>query len=205
MPLARVERVGSVYSRMSFLVRHGAIRAQYKPLWLDVYEAFPPKYEPRYDRKAELDGTEVPKILYKEDAVRARFYRQFGERHEVYRMNDNAEPAASQRFVKAYEQEMESSGGADERELFTRAVDKLEAEGLHLRQMDPEAARKGLRDRGASSGSRSASEGQSRRSQQSLLVKQTFAELFSTVEAENKAGPDADAKSEPPNPNNTES
>lgn len=39
------------------------------PLWYVVYEAFPPKYEPRYDRP----GSQKPlkNIFYKEDLIRA--------------------------------------------------------------------------------------------------------------------------------------
>ena len=41
------------------------------PMWAEVYEAFPPRYEPRWDAK----DPEVPvrKILYREDSVRAQY------------------------------------------------------------------------------------------------------------------------------------
>ena len=129
---------------MSFLVKHGAIRPDYKPIWLEVYEAFPPLHEPRWDRKSKKDGDPVPKILYKEDVVRARFYRQFGERHEVYRMNDNCDESLSQRFVTKYAEEERKNPAMTEDELFDQTLDKLELEGLHLRTVDPEAARKGI-------------------------------------------------------------
>ena len=40
-----------------------------KPMWYDVYKAFPPKYEPRYDRPAP--DTPIRQILYPEDVIRA--------------------------------------------------------------------------------------------------------------------------------------
>ena len=40
-----------------------------KPIWYEVYEAFPPKTEPLYGRKA-LD-IPVRQILYAEDVIRA--------------------------------------------------------------------------------------------------------------------------------------
>jgi len=53
---------------MQGLLKSGAIKAQDRPLWYDVYEVFPPKYEPHYDRRPEK--TDVPEIYYKEDQIR---------------------------------------------------------------------------------------------------------------------------------------
>lgn len=40
-----------------------------RPLWYDLYNVFPPKDEPRYDRPAP--ETPVPAIFYEEDKIRA--------------------------------------------------------------------------------------------------------------------------------------
>ena len=40
-----------------------------KPVWYDVYAAFPPKIEPKYDRFV-VDKTPI-NILYTEDIIRA--------------------------------------------------------------------------------------------------------------------------------------
>lgn len=40
-----------------------------KPVWYDVYEAFPPKIEPQYGRKAP--DMKIRNILYPEDIIRA--------------------------------------------------------------------------------------------------------------------------------------
>ena len=56
-----------------------------KPVWYDIYEAFPPKYEPRFDRHLISYGAgsnvsklaPPPKILYKEDKIRAQYYTAF--------------------------------------------------------------------------------------------------------------------------------
>lgn len=40
-----------------------------KPLWYDVYKAFPPKLEPRFDRPAP--NIALKDIFYKEDIIRA--------------------------------------------------------------------------------------------------------------------------------------
>ena len=41
------------------------------PIWAEVYEAFPPRYEPRWDAKDPV--VPVRKILYREDSVRAHY------------------------------------------------------------------------------------------------------------------------------------
>ena len=44
------------------------MKPQDKPVWYDVYEAFPPKYEPRYDRPPVKK--EIQAIFYPEDVIR---------------------------------------------------------------------------------------------------------------------------------------
>lgn len=146
MSLSRLDKIGTVYSRMSFLVKHGAIRPEYKPIWLEIYEALPPLHEPRWDRKSKKDSDKIPKILYKEDLVRAKFYKQFGERHEVYSMNDNSDESVSvsQRFVRKFAEEERQNPSMSGEELFAQTLDKLELEGLMLRNLDSEEARKGI-------------------------------------------------------------
>ncbi len=55
--------------RVRGLLRSGAMKPEDKPLWYDVYEAFPPKIEPQYGRKAP--DIAIRNILYPEDVIRA--------------------------------------------------------------------------------------------------------------------------------------
>ena len=56
-----------LYFRTTGLLKSGAIKE--KPLWYDIYEAFPPKHEPRYDPpKSDLP---IREIFYPEDEIRA--------------------------------------------------------------------------------------------------------------------------------------
>ena len=191
--LSRLDKIGTVYSRMSFLVKHGAIRPEYKPMWLDIYEAFPPLHEPRWDRRAKKHGEPVTKILYKEDLARAKFYKQFGERHEVYRMNDNAEESVSQRFVRKFAEEERLNPSMSEEELFAQTLDKLEAEGLTLRTgLDPEGARKGMaadreHDRDRDDQMREVRRERRERAEQRRLERPSFEELFEEAADENEA------------------
>ena len=89
MAQTRLEKVGTIYSRVSSLLKTKAIPPENKPVWYDIYESFPPKYEPRFDRQPSSDKDNSQRsqrsLLYKEDFIRAKFYRQFGNHlREVY-------------------------------------------------------------------------------------------------------------------------
>ncbi len=83
MAQTRLEKIGTIYSRMSGLLKSGAMKPEHKPIWFEVYEAFPPKYEPRSDRHqlpygegGNVEAMGPPrKIFYKEDLIRAQFYK----------------------------------------------------------------------------------------------------------------------------------
>ena len=82
---SRLEKVGTIYSRLVGFQKSGAVPWEKRPIWFDVYEAFPPKYEPRWDRHVLPQGTgsnvaalgPPRKVLYAEDTVRAQFYKVF--------------------------------------------------------------------------------------------------------------------------------
>lgn len=50
-------------------MRSGAISDTDKPVWYDVYRAFPPAVEPKLNQ--EEPNKEIPNLLYPEDIVRA--------------------------------------------------------------------------------------------------------------------------------------
>lgn len=62
--------IPSELRRVQGLLRSGAMKSSEKPLWYEVYEAFPPAYEPTYGRKAPAD-VPIRQILYAEDRIRA--------------------------------------------------------------------------------------------------------------------------------------
>lgn len=61
--------------RVRDLMRAGVIKQEEKPIWFDVYAAFPPKREPLYEKPVrplkKRAADTVPEILYKEDEIRA--------------------------------------------------------------------------------------------------------------------------------------
>lgn len=56
--------------RVEGLLSRGAMKPDDRPLWFDVYKAFPPITEPKYARP-NLVVKEIRPILYKEDVLRA--------------------------------------------------------------------------------------------------------------------------------------
>ena len=127
MAQSRFEKIGTIYSRITGLYKSGAIKSEQVPLWYNIYEAFPPKYEPRFDRIAE--EKQIVKILYPEDKVRAKFYKTYGE-GEIVNLFDKSVPT-SQKFVDKY-MKISESGHFSEQELWDRTVSQMESEGVNL-------------------------------------------------------------------------
>ncbi|XP_023238082.1 28S ribosomal protein S23, mitochondrial-like isoform X2 [Centruroides sculpturatus] len=73
---SRLEKLGTIFSRMTGLLRSGALKKEDKPTWYDIYKAFPPLIEPIFKR--EVSEKEITQIFYPEDVYRAKFYRKYG-------------------------------------------------------------------------------------------------------------------------------
>ncbi|XP_030024948.1 28S ribosomal protein S23, mitochondrial [Manduca sexta] len=73
MASSRLERIGTIYTRVEGLLTKGALKPDDRPLWFDVYRAFPPKTEPKF-AKPKPEIKPIRPILYKEDAIRAKFH-----------------------------------------------------------------------------------------------------------------------------------
>ncbi|ERE67284.1 28S ribosomal protein S23, mitochondrial isoform X2 [Cricetulus griseus] len=82
---SRLETIGSVFTRTRNLMRAGVLKE--KPLWFDVYEAFPPLREPVFRRprlrygKAKAD---IQDIFYREDQIRAKFFSAYGSGQKAF-------------------------------------------------------------------------------------------------------------------------
>ena len=73
MAHSRLERVGTIFSRITSLIQGGSMKEQNVPLWYEIYKAFPPKYEPRHDRPAS--DKPIKDIFYEEDILRVKFHK----------------------------------------------------------------------------------------------------------------------------------
>ncbi|RMC10603.1 hypothetical protein DUI87_12314 [Hirundo rustica rustica] len=104
---SRTQKIGTVFSRARNLVRIGLLE---KPLWLDVYAAFPPLREPVYRVPRPRYGSardRIAPIFYREDTVRA--------------------------FVEKYN-ELKEEGKIEEEKLFEETGKALLASGIILQR-----------------------------------------------------------------------
>ncbi|XP_042342773.1 28S ribosomal protein S23, mitochondrial [Plectropomus leopardus] len=133
---SRLEKFGSVYTRVRDLMRSGVMKPSQKPIWFDVYEAFPPKKEPLYVkplRRFPKTDDAVPEIFYREDQIRAKFYEQFGTGPWALDLSKPNFVSTCQRFVEKY-MDLESRSDLDEAALFEETWKSFLSEGIVLRR-----------------------------------------------------------------------
>ncbi|XP_069703717.1 small ribosomal subunit protein mS23 [Periplaneta americana] len=126
MASSRLEKVGTIFSRIKGLLRSGALREEDKPIWYDVYKAFPPKYEPRFDRPAP--DIPIRNIFYPEDIIRASFHKQQKSLPSV-NLSDQQSQTQTQRFISVYNR-LKDEGKTPEEKLYSEAVDLMNAEKI---------------------------------------------------------------------------
>ncbi|CAG4983242.1 unnamed protein product [Colias eurytheme] len=73
MATSRLERIGTIFTRVEGLLSRGAMKPDDRPIWFDVYRAFPPLIEPKFARP-KSEKQPIKQILYKEDVVRVKFH-----------------------------------------------------------------------------------------------------------------------------------
>ncbi|XP_044253584.1 probable 28S ribosomal protein S23, mitochondrial [Tribolium madens] len=123
MAQSRLERIGTIYSRAQGLIKSGGVRWEDRPLWFDLYEAFPPKEEPKYDRPAP--NIPLRHIFYEEDKIRAIFHRnnkKIGATHLL----DTKYKTLTQKFIESYRtiQAQYGDSGTEE-QIYKEAIDLL--------------------------------------------------------------------------------
>ena len=67
MAQSRTPRIGTIYSRCKALLEKKGMQEQNKPLWYDIYEAFPPKYEPDMTRWTAQEAFKGSNYVWKCD------------------------------------------------------------------------------------------------------------------------------------------
>jgi len=142
---SRIEKLGTVFTRVQGLLKTGAMKESDKPVWYEVYAAFPPRIDPKYDRFVEQ--RDPINILYPEDKIRAKFYNTFVS-PDVIDMHKKDSKSTCQRFVEKYmELDKSSTSSVDGDELFDKTTESLRSDGLHLKtlaqqQLEREALQK---------------------------------------------------------------
>ncbi|KAM4628324.1 small ribosomal subunit protein mS23 isoform 2-T2 [Polymixia lowei] len=134
---SRLEKFGTVFTRVRDLMRSGVIKSSDKPIWYDVFSAFPPKKEPLYvkpqSRSYIKKEETVLNIYYREDEIRAKFYEVYGTGPRVFDLSKSNFFSTCERFVEKYK-ELKCSGKLDEAALFEETGKALLAEGIVLRR-----------------------------------------------------------------------
>ncbi|XP_013097958.1 small ribosomal subunit protein mS23 [Stomoxys calcitrans] len=129
MAQSRLEKIGTIFTRVSGLLRSGAMKPEDKPIWYDVYAAFPPKVEPRFDRPAPQIA--IKNIFYEEDKVRAKFHKS-QKQVEMISMFDRRRETQTQQFIKIY-QGLKSQGALDEEKIFETSMDLLQQQRAQMK------------------------------------------------------------------------
>ncbi|XP_072325935.1 small ribosomal subunit protein mS23 [Scyliorhinus torazame] len=133
---SRLEKFGTIFSRVRDLLRSGVMKESEKPCWYDVYAAFPPTREPVYQKQKERFGKvqdPVQEIFYQEDLIRAKFYEVYGNGPRPFELTQSNFVSTCQRFVDKF-QELEARGEVDDDKLFEATSQALLVEGVMLRR-----------------------------------------------------------------------
>lgn len=133
---SRLEKFGTVYTRVRDLLRAGVLKPEGKPIWYDVYAAFPPKREPLYQKPRRLKvsaADPVPQLFYKEDEIRAKFFEVYGIGPKAFELLKPNFISSCQKFVMKYS-ELESRGDIKPELLFEETAKALLAEGIYLKK-----------------------------------------------------------------------
>ncbi|KAI3354713.1 hypothetical protein L3Q82_019201 [Scortum barcoo] len=123
--------------RVRDLMRSGVIKQPEKPIWYDVYVAFPPKRDPLHVKPHTRPCTKkqetVPDIFYREDEVRAKFYEQYGMGSWPFDLSKSNFVSPCQRFVDKYT-ELKSHSELDNSSVFEETGKALLKDGIMLRR-----------------------------------------------------------------------
>uniref|UniRef100_U5EFL6 Small ribosomal subunit protein mS23 n=1 Tax=Corethrella appendiculata TaxID=1370023 RepID=U5EFL6_9DIPT len=123
MANTRLEKIGTIYSRITGLMKCNAMKYAERPLWYDIYEAFPPAIEARYDRPKP--NIQLKNIFYEEDIIRAKFHKENGKSLLATNLNDHKLQTQTQLFIDIYKN-LKSQGALSEEKIFETAQELFE-------------------------------------------------------------------------------
>lgn len=125
MASSRLEKIGTIYKRTRGLIQSGAMKYQDRPLWYDIYEAFPPAEEPSYGRP--IPNIELKSIFYPEDKIRAAFHRQYKNVGRYNLTNESKSP--TQKFLSLYKQLSDQyKDSVSEEQMLEEAMEMFKSE-----------------------------------------------------------------------------
>uniref|UniRef100_A0A8D9BN21 Small ribosomal subunit protein mS23 n=1 Tax=Cacopsylla melanoneura TaxID=428564 RepID=A0A8D9BN21_9HEMI len=126
MASSRLEKVGTIFSRVTGLLRAGAMDVKEKPIWYDVYRAFPPKIEPLFSKP--IENVPLREIIYPEDSIRAKLHKTLGKKLPAYNLLDKTHPTVSQKIIIQTIQNQKENSSLTEDEALTKAIESYNNE-----------------------------------------------------------------------------
>ncbi|GLV34860.1 mitochondrial ribosomal protein S23 [Carabus blaptoides fortunei] len=124
MASSRLEKIGTIFTRVNGLLKSGAMKWEDRPIWYDIFKACPPKDDPKYDRPAP--DISVPGIFYEEDKIRAQFHNN-NKNLGTVNMFNNETQTKTKKFIQIYKK-LEESDSVPADKLYDNAVEMLNRE-----------------------------------------------------------------------------
>ncbi|XP_026462692.1 probable 28S ribosomal protein S23, mitochondrial [Ctenocephalides felis] len=125
MASSRLEKIGTIFSRVDGLIKANGMKWKERPLWYDIYKAFPPALEPKYARP--VPNLPIRNIFYEEDVIRAKFHKG-NKQLPGYNLSDSSHKTTTQKFIVIFNQLKSDNKTLDDDQLFNTALDLLESE-----------------------------------------------------------------------------
>ncbi|CAF0903533.1 unnamed protein product [Brachionus calyciflorus] len=132
MAQSRINKAASIYTRLNGLIKSNLIKWSDRPLWYDIYKAFPPQRDPIY-RSVLGNDVVAPlpkKLYYKEDELRAYFFKNISPIETIV-LNSNMQQPNWETFISTY-YEMEKMGLKKE-SLIDATIETLLAKGFYFK------------------------------------------------------------------------
>ncbi|XP_074037765.1 small ribosomal subunit protein mS23 [Leptinotarsa decemlineata] len=124
---SRLEKIGTIYTRTTGLLRSGALSWEDRPLWYDIYEAFPPKDEPKFDRV--VPNIKLKKIFYEEDKIRAMFQRNNKQNLGSTNLFNENYQSLTQKFLEIHQKiHKQYDGDMTPEQMYKAAIEILKSE-----------------------------------------------------------------------------
>ncbi|KOB71534.1 putative mitochondrial ribosomal protein [Operophtera brumata] len=124
MASSRLERIGTIFTRVEGLLVRGAMKPDDRPVWFDVYRAFPPFLEPKFARP-KPEPKPIRQIFYQEDVIRAKFHTKGHGTGAIDLLGQNNE-TQTKRLVQQYQKFQ--AEGVPEEELVEKSATAVGAE-----------------------------------------------------------------------------
>ncbi|XP_054749330.1 small ribosomal subunit protein mS23-like [Lytechinus pictus] len=131
--LSRLEKLGTIFTRVRDLMRAGVMKEMDKPLWYDVMATFPPRDEPTF--KQPISPEPLKELIYPEDKQRAKFYQTYGNQQTIDLTRHSAvKDSVCSRFIQTYQDLETKNEGLSDEDLMIATEQALAAEGIRLQR-----------------------------------------------------------------------